>query len=103
MKKTKKQQHKGMLNYVFLDGWIGRGGPTSWPPRSPDVTPLDFFLWGYVKTKVFTEEIADIEELKTRITHAVASVTPQMLLNTWKEFEKRLLKLRENGGKHVEG
>ena len=53
MKKTKKQQHKGMLNYVFLDGWIGRGGPTSWPPRSPDVTPLDFFLWGYVKTKVF--------------------------------------------------
>ena len=74
-------------------------------PRSPDVTPLDFFLWGYVKTKVFTEEIADIEELKTRITHAVAFVTPQMLLNTWKEFEKRLLnfKLRENGDKHVEG
>ena len=103
MKKTKKQQHKGMLNDVFPDGWIGRGGPTSWPPRSPDVTPLDFFLWGYAKTKVFTEEIADIEELKTRITHAVASVTPQMLLNTWKEFEKRLLKLRENGGKHVEG
>ena len=92
-----------MLNDVFPDGWIGRGGPTSWPPRSPDVTPLDFFLWGYVKTKVFTEEIANIEELKTRITHAVASVTPQMLLNTWKEFEKRLLKLRENGGKHVEG
>ena len=71
-----------MLNDVFPDGWIGRGGPTSWPPRSPDVTPLDFFLWGYVKTKVFTEEIADIEELKTRITHAVASVTPLMLLNT---------------------
>ena len=96
-------QVRGMLNDVFPDGWIGRGGPTSWPPRSPDVTPLDFFLWGYVKTKVFTKEIADIEELKTRITHAVASVTPQMLLNTWKEFEKRLLKLRENGGKHVEG
>ena len=88
---------------MFPDGWIGRGGPTSWPPRSPDVTPLDFFLWGYVKTKVFTEEIADIKELKTRITHAVVSVNPQMLLNTWKEFEKRLLKLRENGGKHVEG
>ena len=92
-----------MLNDVFPDGWIGRGGPTSWPPRSPDVTPLDFFLLGFVKTKVFIDEIADIEELKTRITHAVVSVTPQMLLNTWKEFEKRLLKLRENGGKHVEG
>jgi hypothetical protein len=32
-----------------MDGrWIGRGGPIAWPPRLPDLTPLDFFLWGYV-------------------------------------------------------
>lgn len=24
--------------------WIGRGGPTAWPPRSPDLNPLDFFF-----------------------------------------------------------
>jgi hypothetical protein len=24
------------------DRWIGRGGPTAWPPRSPDLNPLDF-------------------------------------------------------------
>lgn len=29
--------------------WIGRGGPVLWPPRSPDLTHLDFFLWGYLK------------------------------------------------------
>lgn len=38
------------LNNKFEQRWIGRGGPIAWPPRSPDLTPCDFFLWGYVKT-----------------------------------------------------
>ena len=37
------------LDATFPNRWIGRDGPTPWPPRSPDITPLDFFLWGYVK------------------------------------------------------
>ena len=37
------------LNDTFPDGWIGRDGSIPGPPRSPDTTPLDFFLWGYVK------------------------------------------------------
>ena len=36
---------RGWLNDVFDERWIGRGGPISWAPRSPDLTPLDFFLW----------------------------------------------------------
>ena len=35
------------LNKTFSDRWIGRDGPIPWPPRSPDITPLNFFLWGY--------------------------------------------------------
>lgn len=31
------------LNDTFGDCWIGRFGPQAWPPRSPDLTPLDFF------------------------------------------------------------
>jgi len=34
--------------------WIGRGGPTAWPPTSPDLTPLDLFLWGCVKESTYT-------------------------------------------------
>ena len=41
------------LNDKFLEHWIGRGGSAAWPPRSPGINPLDFFLWGYVKTEVF--------------------------------------------------
>ena len=90
------------LNTVFPGRWIGRDGPTPWPPRSPDLTPLDFFLWGYVKTQVFETEVQNIEQLKERISDAVASVIPAMLTNTWSEIRKRLLKLRDNQGRHVE-
>ena len=41
------------LNDTFPDKWIGRHGPILWPPRSPDITPLDFFLWGYAKDIVY--------------------------------------------------
>ncbi|KAJ4440477.1 hypothetical protein ANN_08618 [Periplaneta americana] len=33
----------------FPDRWIDRGGPIAWPPRSPDLNPLDFYLWGSFK------------------------------------------------------
>ena len=37
------------LNDTFPERWIERDGPIPWPPRFPDITPLDFFLWDYVK------------------------------------------------------
>ena len=32
------------LNETFSDRWIERDGPISWPPRLPDIAPMDFFL-----------------------------------------------------------
>jgi len=80
---------------TFPNRWIGRDGPTLWPPRSPDITPLDFFLWGYVKDKVFSTPVPDITNLTARITEAFATITEDMLENTWKEIDYRLDVLRE--------
>ena len=41
------------LDSQFLDQWIGRRGPIPWHARSPDVTPLDFFLLGVCKGPSF--------------------------------------------------
>jgi len=30
------------LNLTFPERWIGRGGHVQWPPRYPDLTPLEF-------------------------------------------------------------
>jgi len=82
------------LDATFQNRWIGRDGPTPWPPRSPDITPLDFFLWGYVKDKVFSTPVPDVINLKARITDAFATITEDMLENTWREIDYRLDVLR---------
>ncbi|CAL1265239.1 unnamed protein product, partial [Larinioides sclopetarius] len=64
------------LNGKYPDSWIGRDGPIPWPARSPDLTPLDFFFWGYIKNIVYSERIADISHLKRRIIAAIETVTP---------------------------
>lgn len=40
------------LNEQFNEKWIGTHSSIPWPPRSPDLTCLDYFLWGYLKNKV---------------------------------------------------
>jgi hypothetical protein len=51
------------LDINFPRRWIGRGGWKQWPPRSPDLTTLDFYLWGYIKQTVYSETINNIEQL----------------------------------------
>jgi len=90
------------LDATFSNRWIGRDGLTPWPPRSPDITPLYFFLWRYVKDKVFSTPVPDIINLKAKITDAFATITEDMLENMWREIDCRLDVLRATKGAHVE-
>jgi hypothetical protein len=53
------------LSTHFPGRWIGLAAPIARPPRSPDLTPLDFFLWEFDKERVFVPHVA---ELRTCIT-----------------------------------
>ena len=86
----------------FPGQWIGRGGPIPWPARSPDVTHLDFFFWGYVKDLDFQTPVADINDLTTSIREVIATVNVNMLANTWNNLKRRLEYLRDNEGAHYE-
>lgn len=55
------------LDVNYPNRWIGRGGPIAWPQRSPDLNPLDYFVWGYLKTRVYKVEIRSREHLVERI------------------------------------
>jgi len=75
----------------------------SWPPGSPDMTPCDFFLWGYVKERVYVPPLpADLHELTNGITAAVKSVTEDTLRRVWDEFSCRVDVARAAGGGHIE-
>ena len=93
---------RDILNETFPNRWIGRNGPTPWSPRSPDITPLDFFLWGYVKDRVCRTPVRDVKTLQSRIIEVLATVNEEMLENTWREIEYRLDILRATNGAHVE-
>nr|CAH7726603.1 unnamed protein product [Callosobruchus chinensis] len=62
------------LDEEFPGRWIGRSGPISWPARSPDLNPLDFFYWGAVKEKVYFKAIESEFELRERIAEAAEFV-----------------------------
>lgn len=58
------------LNGQF-DVWIGNGGPTPWPPNSPDLTPLDTFFWGFLKNKIYNNSNHSIESIKNKIRQEI--------------------------------
>ncbi|KAJ4445736.1 hypothetical protein ANN_12421 [Periplaneta americana] len=62
------------LRATFGNRWIGRGGPVAWPPRSPDLTCLDFFLWGHMKQLVYETVVETEEDLVARITVAADAI-----------------------------
>jgi hypothetical protein len=63
-------------------------------PRSPDLTLCDFFLWGYVKDKVFIPPVpVTLDDLKQRITTATAGVDEDMFTRVWQEFDYRMTKV----------
>lgn len=85
------------LNETFTE-WIGRGGTVGWPPRSPDLAPCDFFLWGHVKNNIYKTKPQDINELKQRIRDECGRINIRMLANVRQEFYDRLhYCLAENG------
>jgi hypothetical protein len=85
--------HKAVTTFLdetFPGLCVGKGGPTAWPPRSPDLTPLDFFARGFIKDVVCSRKVRDVADLRQRLFEEVELITPHMLINTWQELEYRL-------------
>ncbi|GFY30729.1 uncharacterized protein TNCV_3118891 [Trichonephila clavipes] len=64
---------------AYSGRWIERQGPVLWPPRSPDLTPLVFFLWGHLKELVYRDVVTTQMNLVARLHAACTSVDPAVL------------------------
>ena len=60
------------------------------PPRSPDLTPADFFLWGLLKGKVYKNTPRSIEQLKDAIRREIQAVNVDTLGKVFQNLEKRI-------------
>lgn len=79
-------------------GWIGQGDGENkifdWPARSPDLNPLDFYLWGYLQDRVHRNEHA----LENSIIDEIVQIPEQTLERVKEHMIKRLRKcVVENG------
>lgn len=90
------------LNHNFPDRWIERGGPVAWPPRSPDLNPLDFFLWGFLKERAYANPLNTQAELEQRIVDAVGDITPNLLQRVKGNLIRRAEACINNGGRNFE-
>ncbi|GFV04564.1 RNase H domain-containing protein [Trichonephila clavipes] len=87
-----------LLKDTFGDRLISRFGPVNWPTRSCDLTPLDYFLWGYVKSLVYADKPQTLDHLEDNIRRVIADIRPQMLEKVIENWTSRLDYIRASRG-----
>ncbi|GFT10054.1 putative LOC100569746 [Trichonephila clavipes] len=90
-----------LLKDTFGDRLISRFGPVNWPPRSCDLTPLDYFLWGYVKALVYADKPQTVDHSEDNIRRVIADIRPQMLEKVIENRTSRLDYIRAIRGSHM--
>ncbi|GFY33230.1 hypothetical protein TNCV_1240801 [Trichonephila clavipes] len=90
-----------LLKDTFGDRLISRFGPVNRPPRSCDLTPLDYFLWGYVKSLVYADKPHTLDHLEDNIRRVIADIRPQMLEKVIENWTSRLDYIRASHGSHM--
>ncbi|GFY28367.1 putative transposable element [Trichonephila clavipes] len=73
-----------LLKDTFGDRLISRFGPVNWPPRSCDLTPLNYFLWGYVNSLVYADKPQTLDHLEDNIRRVIADIRHKC----WKKSSK---------------
>jgi hypothetical protein len=95
---------RDVLSNTYHDRREGIGGPTAWPPPSPDFNPLDFYLWGHVKTLVYASPFDNEETFHYRIVDTCQTIPnyPGILERIWWSMVRRVKACIESHGEHFE-
>jgi len=74
----------------------------AWPPRTSDLSPRDFFLWGYLKAEIFKYRPRTLEELKETIREKIARIPKDMPVRVMENFQERLHMCVARQGHHLD-
>ena len=90
-----------LLRNHFHEHLISRFATVNWPPRSCDITPLDYFLWGYVKSEVLENKAATIDALEANITRVIREMPVAVLERVAQNWTFRMDHLRRSHDQHL--
>lgn len=91
-----------ILRELFDDQIISKNVDFAWPPHSSDLTASDFFLWGFLKERVYVNKPQNIQELKQNIRTEIAKLESETLRNVMKNVLKRVINCQQQNGSHLE-
>ena len=60
-------------------------------PRPPDLSPMDFFLWGYLKNKIYRIPLQNLDELKESIRKCINEIPKTVLVKVQYECIRRMV------------
>jgi hypothetical protein len=90
-----------VLSEMFPARVTSRTGYTELPARLTDLNVCNFFLWGYLNSKVYKKTPRTMVDLKQNIRNEVAAISPTMLRRVMQNFQKRLRECVDNKGRHL--
>ncbi|GFY21223.1 transposable element Tc3 transposase [Trichonephila clavipes] len=90
-----------LLKDTFATALISRFGPVNCPPRSCDLTPLDYFLWGYVKSLVYANKPQTLDHLRRQHSLCYCRYTATNVEKVIENWTSRLDYIRASRGSHM--
>ena len=100
----RRRDVRDRLQELFPNRVVALGHQPEWPARSPDLTPLDFFLWGYLKEKVYHTVPANLDDLRNRINREVQALRrTRMVRRAVQDMARRAQRCIQLQGAQVEG
>lgn len=97
------RQVRDVLDKEIPHRWIGRGSSFPWPPRSPDLSVLDFWLWGDIRHKLYQKHVPqNLDELANKLTNLLENIETDIIERSFGSFLRRCHLCVEQSGSHFE-
>jgi hypothetical protein len=95
------RQSMAAVKRLSGDRIISRNANIAWPPRSPDLSVCDYFLWGHLKNVVFQTRPTNLAQLKTQIEENIGIIPENTLRHAMQNLQNRLTECVQRNGQHL--
>ena len=76
-------------------------GPDKWPPNSPDMNPLDYFVWNEIENRLKSKKFSNRDDLIKKIKEVIREIPRKSIRDSFEKFRSRIYALEKNRGQLI--